>query len=70
MEITENLLRQVAKMCRLEFTDEQYTSLKAEFSRSLSDVEVIFSIPTEEIAAETVTQPPDNEDIAFSKLRA
>ena len=70
MEISESLLKQVAKLCRLEFTDEQYALLVKEFARSLTDVEVIFSVPSAEHVAKDTLQPPDNDDIAFSKLRA
>lgn len=69
MEITESLLKQVAKLCRLEFTEEQYSSLQKEFSRSLTDVEVIFSVSADPIKVEKI-QPPETEDIEYSKLRA
>ncbi len=69
MEVTETLLKQVAKMCRLNFTEEQYRSLKDEFDRSLADVEVIFTIPTSFVAEEKI-QPPETDDIEYSKLRA
>ncbi len=63
MDVTEDLVRHVAELARLELTDEEVTALRPQIAAILEHVEGVQELDVDENADPATLAPIDFEDL-------